>query len=174
MLNLKMKTTEVYDVTDPIVQVSADELGFLDRAIHLSPRKRARICAHKSTSERLHEMFVIYNKETYVRPNRHFGKDESLFVIKGEADFVFFDESGKLTEVVRMGDVGSGKAYYCRVPATVFHTILIRSDQIVLFEATPGPFDPADTAYADWAPAESERDAIATYLDDLNRKIAVA
>ena len=164
-----MKTSEEYLATDPIVRMSADELGFLDRAT----RKCARICAHKPT-DRLLEMFAIYHRETYVRPHRHFGKDESVFVIRGEAEFVFFDEAGKLTEVVRMGEVASGKAYYCRVPATVFHTMRIRSDSIILFEAAPGPFDPADTAYADWAPAESEHDAIAAYVGELHRRIAVA
>ncbi len=167
-----MKSTEVYEATDPVVHVSRDELAFLGRAIHLSPRKRARICTHKSIGERLHEMFVIYRKETYVRPNRHFGKDESVFIVQGEADFVFFDDTGAVLQVVRMGEVASGKAYYCRVPTGVFHTILIRSEEIVLFEATPGPFDPSDTAYADWAPAESERDAVVAYLDGLERQLA--
>ena len=37
---------------------------------------------------------------------------------------------------------------------------------------SPGPFDPSDTAYADWAPAESERNAVVTYLDGLERKLA--
>jgi cupin fold WbuC family metalloprotein len=173
VLNLKMKSTEVYEVTDQVVHVSEDELAFLSRAIGRSPRRRARICTHKSIDERLHEMFVIYHKETYVRPNRHFGKDESVFVIKGEADFVFFDDKGAITDIVRMGDPSTGKAYYCRVPAQVFHTILIRSDEIVLFEATPGPFDPSDTAYADWAPAEHEREVVSSYRNELDRLLAV-
>jgi cupin fold WbuC family metalloprotein len=174
MLNLKMKTTEAYQAMDAIVHVSQAELRFLAEAIHRSPRNRTRICAHKSVAERLHEMFVIYGKETYVRPNRHFGKDESVFVLEGRADFVFFDEQGEITQVVHMGDPSSGLAYYCRVPVGVYHTVLIRSDKIQLFEATPGPFDPSDTAYADWAPAESDPDAVAAYREQLDRRLPVA
>jgi cupin fold WbuC family metalloprotein len=172
MLNLKMKTTETYEATDAVVHISRAELDFLAAAIHRSPRRRTRICTHKSVEERLHEMFVIYGQETYVRPNRHFGKDESVFVLEGRADFVFFDDRGGITQVVRMGDRSTGLAYYCRVPAGVFHTILIRSAQILLFEATPGPFDPSDTAYADWAPAESAAAAAAAYREELDRRLA--
>jgi cupin fold WbuC family metalloprotein len=171
MLNLKKKTTETYEVTDAVVHVSRAELDFLAEAIHLSPRKRTRICTHKSVDEQLHEMFVIYGQDTYVRPNRHFGKDESVFVLQGRADFVFFDEQGEIKQVVRMGDRSTGLAYYCRVPAGVFHTILIRSERILLFEGTPGPFDPSDTAYADWAPAETDASGVAAYREDLDRRL---
>jgi cupin fold WbuC family metalloprotein len=172
MIMLKMRTTEVYDTTDTVVHFDDTMFRFLAEAIVKSPRKRSRICAHKSTQERLHEMFVIYSKETYVRPNKHFGKDESVFVLKGRADFLFFDDAGNITQVVRMGAPGSGLAYYCRVPTGIFHTILIHSDDVVLFEATPGPFDPSDTLYADWAPAENTP-AVAGYVAGLLDAIAV-
>jgi cupin fold WbuC family metalloprotein len=158
----------VYYATDPIVHLGAEELAFLTRAITLSPRRRARICTHRSVREALHEMFVIYSRATYVRPNVHRGKDESVFVIRGEADFVFFDDHGTVTEVVPIAAGVPGKAYYCRVPQGVFHTVIMRSEDIILFEATPGPFDPTDTAYADWAPPESDLAAVAAYLTGLD------
>ncbi len=174
MPNLKMMTTEAYQATDKIVHLSDSVFDFLGNAIHKSPRKRSRICTHRSVNEKLHEMFVIYNNDTYVRPNKHVGKDESVYVLKGRADFIFFDDAGKPTQVVRMGASGAGLAYYCRVPAEVYHTIIMRSEEIVLFEGTPGPFNPAETLYAEWAPAESERDAVAAYVQELNRFIAAA
>lgn len=174
MPNLKMMTTEAYQATDKIVHLSDRVFDFLGTAIHKSPRKRTRICTHRSVNEKLHEMFVIYNKATYVRPNKHLGKDESVYVLKGEADFIFFDDAGAPTQVVRMGSSGDGLAYYCRVPAEVYHTIIMRSEEIVLFEGTPGPFNPAETLYADWAPAESEPIAVAAYIEELNRYIAAA
>jgi cupin fold WbuC family metalloprotein len=171
MITLKMKTTEAYDATDPVVHLGQEELDFLSQAINLSPRRRSRICTHRSVQELLHEMFVIYSNATYVRANKHLGKDESVFVIRGEADFLFFDDRGTLIEVVAMGDAASGKAYYCRVPQGVFHTIIMRSAETVLFEGTPGPFNPADTLYADWAPPESDPPAIAKYVGVLNDRV---
>ncbi len=172
MLNLRMKSPEVYEVTDPLVQVSKAELKFLERALHLSPRQQARICTHKSIIEPLQEMFVIYSQGTYVRPHRHHGKDESVFVVQGEANLVFFDNLGSITKVVRMGGPTSPNAYYyCRVPAEIFHALLIRSEDLILFEAATGPFNPEETSYAAWAPAEAAGLAVVEYLKGLNRQI---
>jgi cupin fold WbuC family metalloprotein len=164
-----MKSTEAFQAKDPVIHLGEREIDFLGSAIKKSPRRRSRILAHRSSGERLHEMFVIYSKATYVRPNKHIGKDESVFVIRGELDFVFFDDRGEVTDVVRMGERDSGKAYYCRVPEGIVHTVIMRSEEVVLFEGTPGPFNPSETVYADWAPAEDELEAVAAYqswLDD--------
>jgi cupin fold WbuC family metalloprotein len=171
MLTLAMKTTETYDAKDRVVCFGDEEISFLENAIGKSPRRRTRICAHRSVQERLHEMFVIYSDATFVRPNKHIGKDESVFVIRGAADFIFFDDSGRITDVVQMGDVASGKAYFCRVPAGIYHTIIIRSAEIVLFEATPGPFNPAETVYADWGPQETDAQGVAGYRAWLDREL---
>lgn len=175
MLTLEKKTTETYEAKDPVVSVGDAELQFLRGAINLSPRRRTRICTHRSVQEKLHEMFVIYSNDTFVRPNKHIGKDESVFVIDGEADFLFFDDAGVITQVVEMGDVGTGKAYFCRVPQGVYHTIIMRSPEIMLFEATPGPFNPAETLYADWGPLESDAAAVAAYrrwMDEAMKRVS--
>jgi cupin fold WbuC family metalloprotein len=172
MLTLEMKTTETYDAKDPVVSFGHEEIEFLRNAIHKSPRRRSRICTHRSVQERLHEMFVIYTSDTFVRPNKHIGKDESVFVIHGEADFLFFDDEGRVTQVVEMGDVASGKPYFCRVPEGLYHTIIMRSPEIVLFEATPGPFNPAETLYADWGPLESDGPAVAKYRVWMDAEVA--
>lgn len=172
MLTLDMKTTETYEAKDPVVSVGEEELAFLQGAIHKSPRHRTRICTHRGVNEKLHEMFVIYSNTTFVRPNKHVGKDESVFVIDGEADFLFFDDQGAVTQVVEMGDMRSGKAYFCRVPEGIFHTIIMRSPRIMLFEATPGPFNPAETLYADWGPQESDAPAVAEYRTWMDREVA--
>ena len=158
-----MKSTECYEAKDRISRLGAEELSFLAAAIDKSPRRRSRICTHRSVQERLHEMFVIYSDQTFVRPNKHIGKDESVFVIRGAADFLFFDDAGNVTQVVEMGDVASGKAYYCRVPQGVYHTIVMRSPEVMLFEATPGPFDPTETVYAEWGPQETDTARVADY-----------
>ena len=76
-----------------IVHLENTDINFLDEAILKSSRKRSRILSHRSSEENLHEMFVIYNNETFIRPNKHLGKDESIFILKGSCDFFFFDIS---------------------------------------------------------------------------------
>lgn len=164
-------TPEVYYATNTPATIGSDSLDFLRKALPQSTRQRTRICTHKDTGEPLHEMFVIYKNSTYVRPNCHHGKDESLIVLKGQADVIFFDELGTVTSVVQVGDYPSGKAFYCRIPREIWHTVIIRSDEIILFEATPGPFNPAHTTYAKWAPPESEETSIHEYIAALEQSI---
>lgn len=167
MLNLKMLSPEAYQAEDPIVTLGSDELIFLKAAMNKSSRNRSRICAHKNTDEVLHEMFVVYGSETYVRPNKHYGKDESVFVVEGKCDVCFFDDQGKILRKITLSDEGSGNPYYCRIPSEIFHTVVIRSKKLVLFEATSGPFDPNDTYYADWSPEEGDFEGIESFKSRL-------
>ena len=167
MDSLKMMSPEAYQAFGKPVNYSLDQLSFLKSAIKESTRNRSRICTHDNAEEKLHEMFVIYGKDTYVRPNRHFGKDESILVVEGSCDVYFFDLDGKILDIVEMGGVASNLPYYCRIPKEIFHTVVINSEQVILFEATSGPFDPEDTYYADWSPQEGQAVKIASLRQEL-------
>ena len=160
MLNLRTLSPEAYQAEDPLVSLGAEEFDFLKHAITKSSRNRSRICTHKNTNEALHEMFVIYGNETYVRPNKHYGKDESVLVVEGNCDVCFFDDNGKILRKISLSDKSSGLPYYCRIPKEIFHTVVIHSQKLVLFEATSGPFDPEDTYYANWSPEEGDKEGI--------------
>lgn len=172
MLELSMMSTEAYQAMDSIPNLDESDLHFLSDAIVKSSRNRSRICTHRSSAELLHEMFVIYGSDTFVRPNRHLGKDESVFVIRGACDTIFFDDAGNVTQVVSMGDQFSADAYFCRIPQGVYHTLIVRSAEIILFEGTPGPLNPAETEYAEWGPQENDIIGIAEYRAFLNKEIA--
>ena len=167
MLNLRMLSPEAYQAEANFVNLGEEEFNFLKKAISKSSRNRSRICAHRSSDEELHEMFVIYGNETYVRPNKHFGKDESVFVVEGRCDVIFFDDDGSISRKIELGEESSGLPYYCRIPREIFHTVVIHSEKLVLFEATSGPFDPSDTYYADWSPQEGDESAITIFRNEL-------
>ncbi|XDZ69369.1 WbuC family cupin fold metalloprotein [Alphaproteobacteria bacterium LSUCC0226] len=167
MLNLRMLSPEAHQAEEPLVSLCADEFDFLKNAITKSSRNRSRICTHKNTDEALHEMFVIYGNETYVRPNKHFDKDESVLVVEGRCDVCFFDNNGRVLRKISLGDQSSGLPYYCRIPKEIYHTVVIHSQKLVLFEATSGPFDPADTHYAEWSPEEGDKEGIKKFQSSL-------
>jgi len=164
MLRTKAVSEEVHIADERIVHLGRSDVESLKARVHATARKRIRLCAHKAVEDTLHEMFVVYVKETYVRPNKHLGKDESLHILEGMADFVFFDDAGNITEVVPLGDFSSGRQFYCRIPDSAYHTLLIRSDVIVIHESTPGPFERADTIFAPWAPEEVDVAAVEEYV----------
>lgn len=165
MNDLTMLSPEAYQAENQIKKFGQDSIEFLKKAILKSNRNRSRICSHPSTDEELHEMFVIYGKDTYVRPNKHFGKDESIFVLEGSCDVCFFSDTGDIIKKISLGEEKSGLPYYCRIPKEIFHTVVINSEFLVLFEATSGPFDPLDTFYANWSPEETDFQGISRFRE---------
>ncbi len=120
---------------------------------------------HSDVNDALHSMMVAYSPGSYVRPNRHKGKDESVLVARGACIVCFFDGAGTITRAVNLHERGTPAAYYCRLPAETFHTVLVPPSGVVLYESTPGPFVPEDTEYAVWAPEEGYQPDVQRWQD---------
>jgi cupin fold WbuC family metalloprotein len=164
-------TQEVMVASDDIVRVTAADLAaFRERATR-STRKRARLCAHRTTADPLHEMLICLARGTYVRPHRHGGKSESFHIIEGELDVVLFHDDGTVREVIPMGPYASGKVFFYRLAEPCYHTVVVNTPHVLFHETTNGPFDPADTEFAEWAPAEGDASA-AEYVNELRRNFA--
>ncbi len=173
MMRMQASSKEVYVADESIVSVGRPEMELLKERVRDNERKRIRLCAHKDIEDKLHEMFVVYVGETYVRPNNHLNKDESLHILEGSADFVFFDEVGNITDVIPLGGYASGRRFYCRVPESAYHTLLIRSDFFIFHETTRGPFRRSATVFAPWAPRENDLAAVGEYMERLARTVDV-
>jgi cupin fold WbuC family metalloprotein len=150
-----MDSTEVQVAGGFVCLAAIDVERVRERGIR-AERKRARICAHPSASDPLQEMIICLVRETYIRPHRHAGKSESFHIIDGELDVVLFEDDGAIREVIRMGSYQSQRTFFYRLMEPCFHTVLVRTPQAVFHETTNGPFDPADTEYAPWAPSAAE------------------
>ena len=163
---------EAYQCKDRIVYLRRSDIDRLKSDVPLTRRKRIRILVHPGTDHALHEMLVVYTKATYVRPNLHLGKDESLHILEGEADFVFFDQNGVVIKVVELSASDPAKDFFIRVPQGVFHTIIMNSEMLVIHEATPGPFLPKETVWAPWAPIDSDLDVCERFSASLQNQLA--
>ncbi len=149
-------SNEVLVSAGGVVKVTAADMSEVVRRGTRSSRKRARLCTHPDSSDRLHEMLICLAAGTYVRPHRHVGKSESFHIIDGELDIVLFHDTGTIREVIRMGPYHAGKTFFFRLMEPCFHTVLVKSQHVLFHETTNGPFNPADNEYAAWAPAENE------------------
>jgi cupin fold WbuC family metalloprotein len=167
----KAESAEVRYATDEIVVVDAADVGRLKDAAEETARRRIRLCAHHSVDERVHEMLIVHPIGTYVRPHQHIGKSESFHVVEGDVDVVVFDDLGGIHDVIRMGGFASGRPFYYRIAAPLFHTLLIRSSVLVFHETTSGPFRRADTVFAPWAPEDGDADAVRRYLAELETRL---
>jgi cupin fold WbuC family metalloprotein len=172
MIQMKKNSPEVYVADQPIVAIGREEIDFLQSNVQSTERKRTRLCAHQSPEEGLHEMFVVYTSSTYMRPNKH-PKDESLHILKGYADFVFFDQQGNVTEVLQLGEPSSGRPFYCRVPQDTYHTVLMRSELLVIHEGLTGPFRrDSTTVFAPWAPLEDDMPGVRAFSERIDADVA--
>ena len=166
---LKMKRTaqDVFVPEEHIVSVGPKEMDILKNAVHGTDRKRVRLCIHKNIENTLHEMFVVYMKMAYLKPKKHIGRDESLHILEGEADVFFFDDVGNITDAIPLGDYHSCRPFCVRIPASMYHTVIIRSEMLAVHEATLGPFRREDTVSAPWAPQELDTPEIARFMSRL-------
>ncbi len=148
---------ESFHCADGLFVVGKREMDILKAEVNNTARKRIRLCAHKNNAQPMHEMFVVYTNNTYIQPNKHVAKDETFHILEGEADFIFYSESGDVLEIVPLGDHKSGKAFYVRVPMGVYHAVVMHSDYMVIHESTPGPYERAHTVWAPWAKSQGSR-----------------
>jgi cupin fold WbuC family metalloprotein len=171
-MNLRKVNDEVFIAEDAIVRFGDEEIDFVKRQARASPRKRARICAHRTNDDALHEMLIALASTTYIHPHRHLDKAESFHVIEGEVDVAIFDGAGSVVDVIALGPVGSGRRFFYRLSDSAFHTLLIRSDVLVIHEVTNGPFAPGKTVLAPFAPSEDEADEAIEYMTRVSGEVA--
>ena len=170
-MRIKVYNPEVLYSEDGIVKIRRQDMEQLERKAQENDRQRIRLCAHKDVNDRLHEMFIIHARDTYVRPHKHLNKSESFHVIEGAVDVVFFDEEGGLSDVVRMGDYSSGRFFYYRIAQPLYHTLRITSEILVFHETTSGPFNRSEMVFAPWAPEEGEPGRHKEYMKKLSQDV---
>ncbi len=170
-MDLKKVNNEVYYSTSLLTESNAGMIEKLTLEANQNPRRRIRLCTHSGVDDRLHEMLIIHEKDCYVRPHKHPGKSESIHIIQGKVDIVFFEDNGEIKKIIPMGDFSSGVSFYLRIGEPVYHTLLIRSEVLVFHETTNGPFDRSDTVFAPWSPEDADLQGSADFITTLEEKI---
>jgi cupin fold WbuC family metalloprotein len=184
-MSLTKKSAEVYMADGPISVVDAADVELLRKAVVDSPRGRVRINIHPSAEDQLHEMFIGIRRDSYIRPHKHPGKSEAFHVVHGVVDIVVFNDAGEIAQVVPLanGDQGQshgdghgssrpGRAFYYRMSSAFFHTLVIRSDILVVHEITNGPFEPGGTQFGSFSPEEADTQSVARYQRELLERVA--
>ena len=161
------RSSEVLVCSDEIVSIESSALARLNEMAALSPKRRARICAHKDNAAQIQEMIILINRDSYVSPHRHANKCESFHLIEGSADIVVFRDDGEIEKVIRFS---REHAFYYRLDTHRFHTIVPRSENIVFHEVTNGPFVPGATEHAAFSPRESSSEVV-SYRKKLDGQI---
>ncbi len=171
-MRLKRLNPEVAIAEEKIVKIARSDVTELAQAASTSHLGRSRICAHKEATDSLHEMIIALRRESYIRPHKHFGKSESFHIVQGEVDIIVFDDAGEIYDVIELGEFGSSRNFYYRLADPLFHTLLIRTEQVIFHETTNGPFRKEDAVFAPWSPEESDTRAAEVFMRQLNERVA--
>lgn len=172
MIELERINDEIFVAKESIVSLGEEEASFLKSQAMRSPRCRARICVHKSNGDALHEMLIAISSQSYIHPHKHIAKSESFHIVEGSVDVIIFDDTGDITNIIKMGAPGSGRSYFYRLCEARFHTMIIHSNILVVHEVTNGPFDKDQTILAPFAPPERDESAARDYIKYLSSEVA--
>lgn len=154
-------TQDIYTADRPAVE-KLKGAALADKGVY-------RLCLHDSPEAKLHQMLIALRRGFYFQPHKHHGKSESFHIVEGEMDVYVFDDSGKVTDVIEMGDFKSGKAFCYRLSVPRFHTVLPKSEMVVFHEITDGPFIREKTTFAPWAPDSSDAVAGERFVSGLKK-----
>jgi cupin fold WbuC family metalloprotein len=141
-----------------------ESISELRAKFHQSPRQRYRLCFHKNEQETLHEMIVIYDAATYVRPGKHLGRAESLLLLEGVIDFYFFDDDGNPIRKIVLDANGKKGVKYLRVPPNTWHGMYMhKGSPCVIKETISGPYDRQTLLWAEWSPENLSENEVEEY-----------
>jgi cupin fold WbuC family metalloprotein len=120
-------------------------------------RRRANLNIHAGEADPIQRFLNAAEPDTYARPHRHaFSRWELFLVLRGAADYLIFDEAGRVTERVSLVADGS----LVEIPGACWHSVAVRMPETLLLEVKPGPYDPrTDKEFASWAPPEGHEAA---------------
>jgi cupin fold WbuC family metalloprotein len=128
--------------------------GLIRRATEV-PRRRSNFNLHPVPEDPVQRLLVATKLDTYFRPHRHGIQWECAVVLQGAFDLFIFDDSGVITDKVRLGRTGDALGF--EIAARVWHGWLPVEEDGVFFEVKQGPYDPAHgTTFAPWAPPEGD------------------
>ena len=162
---------EVYYFKDQnILTLTKRDLSFLKSKVKRTKKKRIRFCFHNNKKDSLHEMVILLQKGTYIRPHMHIQKPESLHIIEGECDVIFFNTNGQIVDIKNISKKKNSVFYY-RLNKPIYHTFVLKSKYVIFHETTTGPLNRSKTKYASWAPDEEKKLAVKKFLNELSMSI---
>lgn len=138
---------EVEFCTTEVATVDAAALARVRQAAIDSPRLRARLCLHANHVDELHLMLIVLRRGTDVPRHRHLDRAECYQVLSGRLTLILYHDDGRERERIPLGTIESGRAILCRINAGLWHTVEVESEEVVLYEATRGPFRVTGTEY---------------------------
>ena len=134
-----------------------------------SQRRRSPKIIHKK-GDYINKVFNFILSSSYMQPHLHPGieKIEKMYLLRGSFALIIFDEKGEIIESIILE---KGKKEIVSVPAFTWHTYVMLTDQVIVYEEMEGVYHPSSwKEMAPWAPQEDSPQA-ALYLENLKASL---
>ncbi len=168
---MKRLTDRSFVADASIVSVGRNEIDFLKAEMQRANIDGIRLTLTPDPESLLREAIQIRGRHRYVRPHRS-AHDQSIHILEGSADVVFFDDHGSVLKSIPVGSIGSGRDFYVRLPARTFHFVLVHSDILVTHDVKAAPPDDDEGQNPAWSPIESDVDSVGAFLRNLGAAVA--
>jgi cupin fold WbuC family metalloprotein len=146
-------------IENVIPDLSDEEIDQHFKVAGDSIRKRSPKILHEK-GDYLNKVFNFILADSYMHPHLHPGEEkiEKMHLIQGSFALVIFDEKGEIKETIVLE---KGKKEYIAVPAFTWHTYVMLTKEVVVYETMEGVYDQATwKELAPWAPAENTAEAV--------------
>jgi len=151
---------------EAVLAIVQADLAELKRLAAASPKRRYRLCMHRSVEDATQEMVIVCRGDTVMPPHRHpIGRSESYHIIEGTMTVCFFDNSGLVIRRLEMAPFGSGKPFLYRLSDSLWHAPVPTSDWLVYHETLTGPYAiDGVVEFPSWLPSGTSEAAIDHFL----------
>ena len=103
-----------------------------------SPRLRANLCLHQSTSDKIQKMINVILPGSNMPIHRHSNTDETLIVLKGSIIILIYDDSLNLLKKIELND---NMQPIVEIKKGRWHSVEVH-EPVTLFEIKEGPYRP--------------------------------
>ncbi|MDC0092759.1 WbuC family cupin fold metalloprotein [Alphaproteobacteria bacterium] len=153
-----------------ISKVSEEDKKYHFDVSRKSQRSRSPKILHQK-GDYVNKVFNFILLGSYMQPHQHPGseKTEKMYLIQGSFALIIFDNSGNIANIHILEE---DKNEFISVPAFTWHTYIMLSDEVIIYEEMNGVYNPNTwKKMAPWAPNENSSEAI-SYLEELRTKLS--
>lgn len=105
-----------------------------------SPRLRMNMDLRNSPEDKSQRMLNALEPGTVMPIHRHHTSSETVVILRGRIQWVFYDENGVETENVTL--VATGEPRMLNVERNRWHSLVCLEEGSVLYESKDGPYQP--------------------------------
>lgn len=147
------------------IKITRKLLGDMKSISNNNDNMNLRICLHKNSESKLHDMVILERSGTYSPPHKHLDKEDSLLIIEGRLGVVVYNDDGTVYDCCILEP---NQTLMYKVGIMMYHAVIAMTDTVIYHETKPGPFIyETDSIYPSWGPNINDSESMQEYKDSI-------